>query len=60
MAADLDSVRGIEGDAAKIYFSALNCVVQRDAREKFDDGWSHASTATRPLQRTAFVSSIPC
>lgn len=35
LAADLDSVRGIEGDAAKVYFSALNGVVRRDARPHF-------------------------
>jgi CRISPR-associated protein Cas1 len=35
LAADLDSVRGIEGDAAKVYFSALNGVVRRDVREHF-------------------------
>ncbi len=34
-AIDLDSVRGIEGDAAKVYFSALNSVVRRDARKVF-------------------------
>jgi len=34
-AADLDSVRGIEGDAAKVYFSAMNGIVRRDARSTF-------------------------
>lgn len=34
-AADLDSVRGIEGDAAKVYFSAMNGIVRRDARNTF-------------------------
>ena len=34
-AADLDSIRGIEGDAAKIYFSAMNGIVRRDARTTF-------------------------
>ena len=32
---DLDVVRGIEGDAAKIYFSALPCLVRRNIREFF-------------------------
>lgn len=32
---DLDSVRGIEGDAAKVYFSAMNGIVRRDARGHF-------------------------
>lgn len=35
LADNLDSVRGIEGDAAKVYFSALNSVVRRDARHHF-------------------------
>ena len=34
-APDLDSVRGIEGDAAKVYFSALNGLVRRDTRSHF-------------------------
>jgi CRISPR-associated protein Cas1 len=34
-AANLDSVRGIEGDAAKVYFSAMNGIVRRDARSVF-------------------------
>ena len=34
-AADLDSVRCIEGDAAKVYFSAMNGIVRRDARTHF-------------------------
>lgn len=32
---NLDSVRGIEGDAAKVYFSALNSIVRPDARPLF-------------------------
>jgi len=32
---NLDSVRGIEGDAAKVYFSAMNGIVRRDARNTF-------------------------
>jgi len=35
LAADLDSVRGIEGDAAKVYFSAMNGIVRPDARKHF-------------------------
>ncbi len=34
-APDLDSVRGIEGDAAKNYFSVLPLLVRRDMREHF-------------------------
>ena len=32
---DLDVVRGIEGDAAKVYFSALPFILRGDAREAF-------------------------
>lgn len=35
VAADLDGVRGIEGDAAKVYFSALPGLVRRNIREHF-------------------------
>jgi len=34
-APDMDTVRGIEGDAAKVYFSVLPCVVKKSAREHF-------------------------
>ena len=34
-AADLDVVRGIEGDAAKNYFAALPLLVKREFRDKF-------------------------
>lgn len=35
VAGDLDVVRGIEGDAAKVYFSALPNLVRRNIREHF-------------------------
>lgn len=35
VAGDLNVVRGIEGDAAKIYFAALPCLVRRNVREFF-------------------------
>lgn len=35
VAEDLDVVRGIEGDAAKVYFSALPSLVRRNVREHF-------------------------
>lgn len=35
IADDLDVVRGIEGDSAKIYFSSLHCLLRTDAREAF-------------------------
>lgn len=34
-AADLDTVRGIEGEAARQYFSRINYLVRADAREDF-------------------------
>lgn len=34
-AANLDSVRGIEGDAAKVYFAAMNGIVRKEARGNF-------------------------
>jgi CRISPR-associated protein Cas1 len=34
-AANLDAVRGVEGDAAKRYFSVLHLIVRPDAREAF-------------------------
>ncbi|MBI3524416.1 MAG: type I-C CRISPR-associated endonuclease Cas1 [Betaproteobacteria bacterium] len=34
-AADLDVVRGIEGEAARQYFACLNFIVRADARESF-------------------------
>ena len=36
LADNLDSVRGIEGDAAKVYFSAMNGIIRRDARNTFN------------------------
>lgn len=35
VATDLDVVRGVEGDAAKVYFSALPSLVRRNIREYF-------------------------
>ncbi|HQU98130.1 MAG TPA: type I-C CRISPR-associated endonuclease Cas1c [Nitrosomonas sp.] len=35
VAVDLDVVRGVEGDAAKVYFSALPSLVRRNIREHF-------------------------
>ena len=43
-APDLDSIRGMEGDAAKIYFSALTSLVRWDARDDF----SMAGRTRRP------------
>ena len=34
-AADLDTLRGVEGEAARQYFSGLNLLIRSDARESF-------------------------
>jgi CRISPR-associated protein Cas1 len=35
VAADLDALRGVEGEAARTYFAALNRIVRADLRENF-------------------------
>ncbi len=35
VAADIDALRGVEGDAAKCYFSCLNTLIRPDRREAF-------------------------
>lgn len=35
-AGDLDILRGLEGDGARIYFSAMSHLIRRDQREPFD------------------------
>lgn len=47
-AADLDAVRGIEGDAAKRYFGALHLIVRADARAAFT---MNGRTRRPPLDR---------
>lgn len=47
-AADLDAVRGIEGDAAKRYFSVLSPIVRADARAAFT---MNGRTRRPPLDR---------
>jgi len=47
-AADLDAVRGIEGDAAKRYFGALSLIVRPEARQAFTMG---GRTRRPPLDR---------
>ena len=59
LAANLDSVRGIEGDAAKTYFSALNGVVRRDAREHFGmDGRTRRPPRDRINALLSFLYSM--
>jgi CRISPR-associated protein Cas1 len=47
-AADLDALRGVEGEAARAYFSALNLVVRPQARTAFTLG---GRTRRPPLDR---------
>jgi CRISPR-associated protein Cas1 len=47
-AADLDAVRGIEGDAAKRYFAVLHLIVRPDARDAFT---MNGRTRRPPLDR---------
>lgn len=59
LAADLDSVRGIEGDAAKVYFSALNGVIRRDARPHFGmDGRTRRPPRDRINALLSFLYSM--
>lgn len=59
LAADLDSVRGIEGDAAKVYFSALNGLVRRDARPHFGmDGRTRRPPRDRINALLSFLYSM--
>lgn len=59
LAADLDSVRGIEGDAARVYFSAMNSIVRRDARTHFGmDGRSRRPPRDRINALLSFLYSM--
>jgi len=59
LARDIDSVRGIEGDAAKIYFSALNGIVRRDARQHFGmDGRTRRPPRDRINALLSFLYSM--
>jgi CRISPR-associated protein Cas1 len=41
VASDMDALRGVEGEAARTYFAALNCLIRPDARKDFEiDGRS--------------------
>jgi CRISPR-associated protein Cas1 len=58
-ATDLDSMRGIEGDAAKVYFSALNGVVRREARQHFGmDGRTRRPPRDRINALLSFLYSM--
>ncbi len=56
---NLDSVRGIEGDAAKIYFSAMNGIVRPDARKHFTmDGRTRRPPRDRINALLSFLYSM--
>lgn len=58
-AADLDTVRGIEGDAAKIYFAAMPSLVRRDVREHFSmDGRTRRPPRDRFNALISFLYSM--
>jgi CRISPR-associated protein Cas1 len=59
LANNLDSVRGIEGDAAKVYFSAINGIIRRDARSTFTmDGRSRRPPRDRINALLSFLYSM--
>jgi CRISP-associated protein Cas1 len=58
-AADLDTVRGIEGEAARGYFGALNLLVRRDYRGDFQmDGRSKRPPRDRMNALMSFLYSM--
>jgi CRISPR-associated protein Cas1 len=58
-APDLDTVRGIEGDAARNYFSALPALVRRDMREHFSmDGRTRRPPRDRFNALLSFLYSM--
>lgn len=58
-AADLDAVRGIEGDAAKRYFSVLNLIVRPEARAAFTmDGRTRRPPLDRMNALLSFLYSM--
>lgn len=55
----LDSLRGIEGDAAKVYFSAMNGIVRPDARGTFTmDGRTRRPPRDRINALLSFLYSM--
>ena len=52
-AADLDTLRGIEGEAARGYFGALNLLVREDYRADFHINRWRKMCRRRPIKATA-------
>lgn len=58
-AIDIDTVRGIEGEAARNYFAALNLLVRADLRERFQlDGRSRRPPRDRFNALLSFLYSM--
>ena len=58
-AADLDTLRGVEGEAARTYFAALNLLVRADLREPFSmDGRSRRPPRDRMNALLSFLYSM--
>jgi CRISPR-associated protein Cas1 len=58
-ATELDTLRGIEGEAARTYFEALNLLVRADAREHFSmDGRSRRPPRDRMNALLSFLYSM--
>lgn len=58
-AADLDAVRGVEGEAARQYFACLNLLVRADAREPFSmDGRSRRPPRDRMNALLSFLYAM--
>ena len=58
-AADLDTLRGVEGEAARTYFAALNLLVRTDLREHFSmDGRSRRPPRDRMNALLSFLYSM--
>ncbi len=56
---DLDTLRGVEGEAARGYFGALNLLVKKDAREHFQmDGRSKRPPRDRMNALLSFLYSM--
>ncbi len=59
VAGDLDTLRGIEGEAARGYFGALNLLVRKDCREHFQmDGRSKRPPRDRMNALLSFLYSM--
>ena len=59
VAVDLDTLRGVEGEAARTYFEALNLVLRSDAREQFKmDGRSRRPPRDRLNALLSFLYTL--